>query len=140
MSTATFDTLATLLVADYRLNERRSLSSTENSIAKLRAFFGSGCPVASITYDRLMAFTVSRLEAGRARATVRKELAALKRAFHLIRRSDPAIPLPAFPQVHVSNARRGFLTRAQFNALVDALPPYASAAVRFMYVSGWRRS
>lgn len=131
--------LTALVLADYAIQGNRSAASVANSFKQLAAFFGADAPVASLTYSRLSAYAAHRLQDGRKRATVRKELAALKRGFALAQRDAP-LPVPAFPTFKIENARQGFFDRATFDALVRAAPRYLKPILTFMYVTGWRRS
>lgn len=136
----TFDHLARQLLLDYRLNGRRSTESAELCLDHLRAFFGSGADVRDITYHHVISYVTYRLSKGRANATVRKELAALKRAFRLARREDPTIIPPAFPEIRVQNVRKGFIDGPKFERLKAAAPRHLRALLVFLFLTGWRIS
>ena len=102
-----FEDLAAMLLDDYRANGRKSLDRAERSLRHLRKFFGPARADA-ITTDRLKAYVAGRLEAGAARATVRNELAALRRSFNLAYAAERVLKRPAFPCISVNNARQGF--------------------------------
>jgi hypothetical protein len=78
----TFTDLADMIRNDYKVRGRRSTVTLEGSLANLEASFG-GCRALAITSDRITAYERERLDAGAARATVNKELAALRRTFNL---------------------------------------------------------
>jgi integrase len=136
----TFDDIAAVLTADYRLNGRRSLSDAEVSLEHLRGFFGGDAPIETITHERLTDFASERITAGRARATVRKNLAALKRAFRLASRNDPRIVPPTFPEIRVQNARKGFIDGPRFERLKHAAPDHVRPLIVFLFLTGWRVS
>src|SRR5437867_10198593 len=57
----TFEDLASMLVNDYKMNERRSLDRAERSVEHLRAFFRDYGAV-NITEDRIAAYVTKRKE------------------------------------------------------------------------------
>src|SRR5208337_4667969 len=73
-----------------------------------------------------------------ARATVNRELAALKRAFTLAVRARKVSEAPHIAIPREDNARQGFLTHAEFERLHAALPDDLKDVVEFLYLSGWR--
>ena len=116
-----FDDLVLLVEDDYRLNGHRSLDRVQRAFKRLRSHFGYDRAV-EITPDRLAAYTRSRIAEGAAPATVKNELAALKRGFSLAIRADRLHHRPAFPIIRVDNARTGFFEDADFYALRAELP------------------
>jgi integrase len=129
--------LAQLLRDDYRVNGRRSLRRAENSLTHLLAYFG-GARALTVTSDRIDAYVRERLDAEAAPATIRNELAALKRMFTLGVRAGKVTQRPHIPAIQVSNARTGFFEHADFAALVNELPEYLKPVVEFAYYTGWR--
>jgi integrase len=132
----TFEDLARMLVADYTVNGRKSLETAQGSLKALRAVFGPAY-ARDITLDRLNAYVAARLEAGRKPATIQKELAALKRAFHLAARAGKAIA-PPFPRLRVSNTRTGFFEEPEFRAVHAGLSGDLQPVIEFLYLTGWR--
>jgi len=135
----TFPDLAQIIRDDYKVRGRRSTVTLEGSLQNLEAFFGA-CRALAITSDRITTYERERLDAGAARATVNKELAALRRAFNLAvkaRRLPPsAKPAISTPDPH--NARSGFFEEADFRAVVAELPEALRPALQFAYWTGWR--
>jgi integrase len=135
----TFTELADMIRDDYKVRGRRSLVTLEGSLANLKAFFGA-CRAIAITSDRITAYERERLDAGAARATVNKELAALRRAFNLAvkaRRLPPSAK-PAISTPDPRNARTGFLEDSDFQAVLAELPAPLRPALQFAYWTGWR--
>ena len=133
----TFTDLAQIIRDDYRVRGRRSLATLEGSLANLEAFFGA-CRALAITSDRITTYERERLDAGAARATVNKELAALRRAFNLAvktRRLPPSAK-PAISTPDPRNARTGFLEEADFRAVSAELPQAIRPALQFAYWTG----
>ncbi len=135
----TFADLAKMLRDDYGLNGRRSLSRAERSLAHLGDFFGVNARAIDLTADRLSAYVSARREAEAAPATIRCELAALKRAFNLAVRAGRLTSRPAFPVIQVRNARSGFFEDAEFRAVLAHLPADVAAVAEFLYWTGWRK-
>jgi integrase len=134
----TAEDLFGMLRDDYIVNGRRSLKRAEVSLAHLRAFFGLAKAL-DITTDTLSGYVRARREHGAALATIQNELAALKRAFTLAIRAERLSHRPAFPILHIENARQGFLERADLDAVCAELPDALRPVVRFAYLTGWRK-
>jgi integrase len=131
-----FDALA----ADYKANGRRSTDTLTFRLAPLRETFGQDRAV-DVTAARIARYRDDRLAEGKARATVNRELAALRRAFKLAVKRDvlSAGTVPTVELLAEDNARQGFVGRQQFEAIVAGLPDYLRDAARFGYLTGWRR-
>lgn len=134
----TFEDLAVMLENDYRTNGRKSLDRALRSVKNLRAFFGLSRAV-DITTDRINAYIRSRQEAGAMAATIRNELAALKRMFSLAVQAERLAHRPHVPSIHVSNARQGFFEEADFKAVLSHLPEEVHSVAQFAYLTGWRK-
>jgi len=132
--------LAGMLRDDYGVNGRRSLDRADRSLAHLTEFFGADTKALDITADRLNAYVNARREAQAAPATVRCELAALKRAFNLAVRAGRLVSRPPFPLIQVRNARTGFFEESEFRTVLGHLPAEAAAVAEFLYWTGWRKS
>jgi integrase len=74
-------------------------------------------------------------------ATINRELALLKHAFHLGWKSTPrrAASVPYIPLLEEHNVRKGFFEHDQFLALRSALPEYLRPVLTFAYYTGCRR-
>ena len=76
--------------------------------------------VVDVTSDRIKRYVDARQQEGAANATINRELAALKRMFHLGAKATPpkVLRLPAFPHLEENNIRKGFLEDGQSHKLV----------------------
>jgi integrase len=74
-------------------------------------------------------------------ATINRELALLKHAFHLGWKSTPrkVTSIPYIPLLEERNVRKGFFEHDQFLAMRSALPEYIRPALTFAYYTGCRR-
>lgn len=133
----TFEDLAAMLLTDYALNGRRSAERAKAGLAHLRAFFTFD-RVPDITSDRIGAYIEHRQQEQAAPATIRYELACLRRAFNLAVRAGKATHRPYVPSVSVDNARKGFFEPADFEAVAQLLPKPLRPFARFLYLTGWR--
>jgi integrase len=133
----TFEDLAQIIEADYRLQGRRSMPRLQLSLHNLREHFG-GERAVQITADRLTTYANARRAEDAALASISAELAALRRAFNLAVRAGRLQSRPHFPTLRVSNARQGFLEEADFHAIVAELPEYLRAPLTFGWLTGWR--
>ena len=138
-----FEDLATMVTADYKANQRRSLARVEDALDHLRGFFGKD-KADQITTDRLTAYQAFRTGKvadggeGASHSTVNREFAALRRAFHLAARASKVASIPHFPVTRESNHRKGFFEPGQFQAVLDELPDYLKAPIQTAYTTGWR--
>ncbi len=137
----TFDNLAEDLIADYKINERKSLDRVELSVKHLSEVF-EGKKVPSITTPLVNRYVTRRLEAGAAKATINRELSALKRMLNLGAKSTPpkVDRVPHIPMLKENNTRKGFFSHQEFILFRSVLPDYMKAVVTFAYKTGWRKS
>ena len=133
-----FEDLAEMLFDDYRVNGRKSLDRAERSVKHLRGFFDHA-RVVDITSDRLSSYIRSRMAVAKP-ATIRLELAALKRMITLGLRAGKVAHRPFFPSLAVQNARVGFFERRELQAVLAELPADVGALVQFLALTGWRLS
>src|SRR5262249_13217375 len=129
------------LEADYTANGRRSGATLVFRLAPLREEFGQA-KAHDVTAAAIKRYKDRRLAAGKAHATINRELAALRRAFTIAveheRLSAASVPRVKLFAEH--NARQGFVERADFDAVVSQLAPYLQDYTRFAYGSGWRKA
>jgi len=77
---------------------------------------------------------------GKAKATVNRELSALRRMFSLAVEAGRLVWKPAITMLDESdNVREGFFEPAEFDAVCRQLPTDVADAVTFAYLTGWRR-
>ena len=136
-----FNDLIEGFLADYRINEKKSLERAERSVRHLKKAF-DGMRVTNITSPTINRYIETRLEEGVANATVNRELAALKRIFNLAARQTPPKidKVPYIPMLKENNTRKGFFEHSDFLALRGALPDYLKGFCTFAYKTGWRVS
>lgn len=70
-------------------------------------------------------------------ATIRNDLAILRRAFRLAARAGKAM-VPPFPTLEVHNVRTGFFEREDFEAVRSHLPAAIVPVATCAYATGWR--
>lgn len=70
------------LIDDYRMNKRRSIKRAFQALWHLATHF-EGYRLSQITTDAIKEHKVARAKEGAANATINRELAALRRMFHL---------------------------------------------------------
>jgi integrase len=82
----------------------------------------------------------ARVEAGAKRATVNRELAALKRAMHLgIDEELIRVPLPKFEKLPENNVRTGEVSEGAYRAIMVHLPEHQQMLWAFAYGLGVRK-
>jgi integrase len=136
-----FEDLAEDFLTDYRINGRDTLNKAERSVKYLKSSFG-GMGAGDITTDKVKAYIKDRMNQSLSNASINRELAALKRMFHLAAECTPpkVTLIPHIPMLKESNVRKGFFEHAEYLAVRDALPVYLKPIVTFGYFSGWRIS
>jgi integrase len=137
----TFEDLAEDFLTDYQINGRDTLNKAERSVKYLKTSF-EGMRAADITTDKVKTYIKDRMSQGLSNASINRELAALKRMFHLVAECTPpkVTSIPHIPMLKESNVRKGFFEYSEYLALKDALPGYLKPIVSFGYFSGWRIS
>ena len=137
----TFDELAEDFLTDYKVNKKDTLQKAERSARYLGEFFG-GIKATDITTDKIKTYIAQRMNKGLSNASINRELAALKRMFHLGAKCTPpkVDHIPYIPMLKESNVRKGFFEYHEYTALRGALPQESRAIVCFGYHTGWRKS
>ncbi len=136
-----FEDLARDLENEYQVNGRRSLRHLIARIVHLRRFFGS-MRAAAITTSEVQKYIVKRQSEGATNATIKRDLAALRRMFSIAAKATPPKVgrVPYIPALQENNARQGFFEYWDFEKVRDALPEDLRPLVTFAYHTGWRRS
>jgi integrase len=133
------------LETEYEVNKRRSLGTLKGRLVHLRAAF-ENCRAVDVNEEKIERYKLSRLAERTKRgnkpiqpATVNRELAALRKAFHLAVRQKRIAAAPEIAMLAENNTRQGFVEPGVFETIVAALPEYIRDFVRFAYQTGWRR-
>jgi integrase len=136
----TFNELAEDFLTDYRINGRDTVSKAERSVKYLKEAFG-GMRATDITTAKVKTYIDDRMNKGLSNASINRELAALKRMFHLAMECTPPKVnlIPYIPMLKESNVRKGFFESHEHLALLNALPGYLRPIVSLAYHSGWRK-
>jgi len=136
-----FNDLIDGFLADYRINEKKSLAQAEIRVETLKTFF-DGYKVPDITTPKIQNYIELRLADKKSNATINRELSALKRILNLgMRQTPPKVKrVPYIPMLKENNVRKGFFEHGEFIALREALPEYLKGFVTFAYKTGWRVS
>lgn len=136
-----FDELAKDFLADYRIDQKKSLDKAGRSVRHLQKTFGD-MRVTDITTPKINAYIEERKAEDAANATINRELAALKRMLNLgARQTPPKVDrVPYIPMLQENNVRKGFFEHGGYLALRKALPGYLRGLVTFAYKEGWRVS
>ncbi|MCZ6719057.1 MAG: site-specific integrase, partial [Gammaproteobacteria bacterium] len=94
--------------------------------------------VNAITFDRVSAYKNARLDEGAAPATVKYELATLRKGLRIAMQSGKLVRVPHMPEIKVENTRSGFFELEEFRAVRAELPPELGPLVEVAYWTGWR--
>jgi integrase len=136
----TLDDAAKMMRDDYTANGRKSSATLEYPLAHVLAHFGGTRRLGRITTGDVERYKAARLDAGAARATVNRELAALRRMGSLARHEYGLIVPFDVKTYQERNARKGFFERDDLEAVCKHLPDALAALARAAYITGWRKS
>ncbi len=134
-----FSELATDVLNDYRVNQRRTIKDAERRLKALCAAFGDR-KAANITVADVREYVVKRLADSLSNASVNNELKLLKKAFRMGVDAGKITVRPKITMLKENNARKGFFEREQFEALRSKIRANHRPLVTFLYVTGWRVS
>ena len=132
----TFEEMHQMLLANYRFKRNRTDPSrhVRRLAESFRDMLGE-----EITEERIAEYSRKRMESdGMTPATLRRELAVLKRMLRLASPRLPRVPLVDLPRV--DNARQGFFEEEDLQSIRVHLPAHAGNLVEFLYLTGWRSS
>ncbi len=93
-----------------------------------------------ITKPRVAEYVERRLADGAARGTVCYEVRILDAAFSVAVNDELLAVRPVFRLLTLRNARTGFFEDGDFAALLLELPADVRPAIRFLRMTGWRKS
>ncbi len=124
----------------YQREGNRSLRRAQEALDHVELFFGVKTRVLRITKPRVGEYIERRLVEGAARGTVCYEVRILGAAFSVAVENELLAVRPVFKLPALRNARTGFFEEGDFAALLLELPAYVRPVVRFLRMTGWRKS
>lgn len=127
------------LINHHKLNKRDTKKLEARIANHLTPVFGKR-RLADITPADLTSYCVARQAGGASNGTINRELALLRRAYHLAKDAGKLLHLPKFTLLREANPRAGFFERDQIDAVVRHLPDHLKPVVLFAYLTGWRSS
>ena len=139
-----FGDLAKDFLNDYRNNGRASLQSAETSVRRLKKRFGHWRAI-HVTTDEIRSYVAERQQEttrfGKppAKATINRELAALRRIFKLGKLAGKVVQIPFIPFFKEDNVRQGFFNDYVYLQLKKALPDRLKPILILAYHTGMRR-
>lgn len=144
-----YGNLRQALLDDYTRRGNKSLQTLADGketiwgLSALDSFFGysekhEGSPLTSITVDKIREFVRKRQAGETGNAAINRSLALLRRMFNIARADGKIQFMPVVRLLKEPPARKGFVTRAQFEILLSKLPVHLRPLVTFLYYCGVR--
>ncbi len=133
--------LEPLLEGSYNDRKNRSWGRVQTALKHLRPFF-RGWRAVNITPVALDRYVSHRRREGAGDATIKYELAVLRRAFRVAVKKKVLVSQPAFPELSVDNTRERFIDDelgGSLDRLLAELPEPLRPVVRFAYLTAWRK-
>ncbi len=124
----------------YQREDNRSLRRAQQALDHVELFFGAKTRVPRITKPRVGEYIERRLVEGAARGTVCYEVRILGAAFSVAVEDELLAVRPVFKLPTLRNARSGFFEEGDFAALIVELPVHLRPVIRFLRMTGWRKS
>ena len=135
--------LLKLVTVDYATAGKRSGRTLKYRVAALASELGH-LRATNLSASAVEAYKARRLSEGKAKATINRELACLRRAYRLAERSSPPLisanSAPSIELYREDNVRQALLDYTDYVALLAHLPAPIDDAVAFAYLTGWRRA
>lgn len=127
---------------DYRINGKKSLDSVQRRLKRhLLPFFGTYA-ASDVTTAHVNKYVDQRRQEGAQNATINREMALLKRMYHLAFHSGPPSVhrVPAMTRLRENSPRTGFVEEAQYNRLAkQADAHWLRTMVLVAYTYGFRK-
>jgi len=134
----TFGDLCDLLERDYRTHQRHSLVHLQCRLERhIRPALGA-LRASSISTVTISAYIERRQEANASAATINRELAVIRRAYALGRRSGAILTAPFIDLLPEDNVRQGFFNEDHFRAVLRVANPLLKDVLIVAYYTGWR--
>jgi integrase len=131
--------LLDVLEADYRLRQVKSLAQILAHLKPIRDAFGDRRAV-HVSAESVDRYIEQCVKGGTAPATINRRTQLLAQGFRLAVERNRLSRAPKIRHLsEKGNARQGFFERADFEAVVSALPDYLKDFAWFGYLSGWRK-
>ncbi len=136
----TFTEIRDGLRRHYEREGNRSLRRAQQALHHLETFLGAKRRAIEITRHLVNRYIERRLEEGAARSTATYEVRILGAALSVAVEEGLLAVRPTFKLPAIRNTRTGFFEEGDFAALLLELPAYIRTVVRFLRMTGWRKS
>jgi integrase len=134
----TFEEAGADVVADYRINKKKSVDGVERRLRLHLTPVFDGWRMANITTPDVRKFIVQRQAAGASNAEINRETGLLRRMFSLAVQGGKLLHRPHIPMLREDNVRTGFFEPEQYRSVLAHLPEDIRGVVTFAYITGWR--
>jgi integrase len=131
-----------IAITKYETRGYKSVDKVKIAFKRASDFFEQAGPVRAkdLTEEDFDLFVAQRKRDGASLATIRNELAVIRRGFVIAAKKGRFVP-PNFPELPMpDNARQVFFEYATFAAIRAGLRPYQQPMVTWEFYTGWRIS
>jgi integrase len=138
VGSVTVSDILDMLTTRYKAEDRKaSLRTTHSRVKALRDGLGAWKAIDLKPY-RILEYAVARKKEGAAVATVNMELRLLARAYRIAVEYGHLVAVPPIRKLHGENVRRQHVPDVILDQIRETLPEWASDAVSFLRLTGWR--
>jgi integrase len=133
-----FKELSDMLKRDYKIKGRRSESDMISRLDKHVSPFLGELKASTINAVTISQYVERRLSDNAKPATINRELAAIKRAYSLAKKSDIVLNTPSIEMLPEDNVRQGYFNEDHFRSCLKFANPILKDALIVAYYTGWR--
>lgn len=130
--------LCALVKRDYKIKKRRSESDLIRRLDKHVIPLLGDLKASAINATTITEYVERRLEQSASNGTINRELAAIKRAYSIGRKSGLTIVAPYIELLPEDNVRQGFFREDQFRSVLSKSGPLLQDVLIVAFYTGWR--
>jgi integrase len=135
---ATIGELCEILERDYKIKNRRSEDDLKRRVKKYIKPLLGDLRASTVNSATISHYIEKRLEAKASPGTINRELAAIKRAYALGRKSGLVVSIPPIEMLPEDNVRQGYFRDDQFRDVLRHANEILKDVLIVAFYTGWR--